>query len=50
MVEIIGLVAVVGLVWLLAWAMGIEAESERRSHSFTGAERSVEQERVRHAA
>jgi hypothetical protein len=50
MVEIIGLVAVGGLVWLLAWAMGIEADAERRSHSFTGVVPSAEQERVRHAA
>ena len=30
MVTIIGLVTIVALVWLLAWAMGLESDSERR--------------------
>ena len=30
MVEIIGLVTMVALVWLLAWSMAGESESERR--------------------
>ena len=30
MVTIIGLVTIVALVWLLAYAMGLESDSERR--------------------
>lgn len=30
MVTIIGLVTIVTLIWLLAWAMGLESDSERR--------------------
>ena len=30
MVTIIGLVTIVTLIWLLAWAMGLECDSERR--------------------
>ena len=31
MVEIIGIVTMVALIWLLSWAMGSESESTRRS-------------------
>ena len=30
MVLIIGLVTIVTLIWLLAWTMGLESDSERR--------------------
>jgi len=30
MITIIGLVTIVTLIWLLAWAMGLESDSERR--------------------
>ncbi len=30
MVTIIGLVTIVTLIWLLAWAVGLESDSERR--------------------
>lgn len=33
MVEIIGLVTIGSLVWLLAWAMAVESEAERRRTS-----------------
>ncbi len=54
MVEIIGLTTMVGLVWLLAWAMGTEADSERL-HGTQGrvqpdTSKAVEQQGVRHAA
>jgi len=55
MVEIIGLGTMVTLVWLLAWSMAGESESEkRRIASSPGGSRSVEavasETRTRHAA
>ncbi|MBX3234931.1 MAG: hypothetical protein KF814_02160 [Nitrospiraceae bacterium] len=54
MVEIIGLGTIVTLVWLLAWAMGTEADSERLhgSHGSVShaSNTAVDHDRVRHAA
>ena len=35
MVELIGLVTMVGLVWLIAWSMAGESESEKRRRGFS---------------
>jgi hypothetical protein len=50
MVEIIGLAAFGGLLWLLSWAMGAEADSERRSRPSAQRANSAEQGGVRQAA
>ena len=55
MVEIIGLATMTGLVWLLAWSMAGESESEkRRIGAYRESGRSVESvahgTRTRHAA
>jgi hypothetical protein len=55
MVEIIGLVTMGALVWLLAWSMAGESESEKRRASQPGdtgrfAETVTSPTRTRHAA
>ena len=53
MVEIIGLVTMGALVWLIAWSMGRESESEKRRMSTpheTGRSTEVGGARSRHAA
>ena len=55
MVEIIGLVMMGALVWLLAWSMAGESESEKRRISMSRqndrfAERLESQTQIRHAA
>ena len=54
MVEIIGLGTMAGLVWLLAWAMGGEADSERkratRGQSYAAHAAQAGQQAARHAA
>jgi uncharacterized protein YggE len=54
MVEIIGLVVMGALVWLLAWSMAGESESEKRRISMSGEGDFVEtlasQTHTRHAA
>ena len=55
MVEIIGLVVMGALVWLLAWSMAGESESEKRRISISGensrfADTVASQTRTRHAA
>lgn len=55
MVEIIGLVTMVALVWLLAWSMEGESESEKRRHSLAHeggrpAGTMVSESQTRHAA
>lgn len=53
-VEIIGVGTMIALVWLLAWSMAAESESERRRTSAPDAGHSFEtasgETRVRHAA
>ena len=50
MVEIIGVAAVGGLVWLLSWAMGAGADSKRRARPSAQRANSAEQGGVRQAA
>jgi hypothetical protein len=55
MVEIIGLVVIGALVWLLAWSMAGECESEKRRISMSRqndrfAETLESQTQIRHAA
>ena len=55
MVEIIGLVVMGALVWLLAWSMARESESEKRRISMSRqnarfAEMRESQTQIRHAA
>ncbi len=53
MVEIIGLVTMGALVWVIAWSMGGESESEKRRVSMpreSGRSTEVSGTRTRHAA
>jgi hypothetical protein len=52
MVEIIGLGTMVALVWLIAWSMAGESESEKRRiiSSFSGSRSVAGEARTRHAA
>lgn len=55
MVEIIGLVTIGTLVWLLAWSMAGESESERRKHAPMGEIHHIDRSEatalpIRHAA
>lgn len=54
-VEIIGVATMIGLVWLIAWSMAGESESERRRitsspESGRSFETATGETRVRHAA
>jgi hypothetical protein len=55
MVEIIGLVTMGALVWMIAWSMAGESESEKRRISMSrergrSAEAGASDTRIRHAA
>jgi hypothetical protein len=52
MVEIIGLGTMVALVWLIAWSMAGESESEKRRiiSSLQGSYSAASETRTRHAA